>query len=480
MDFFSDKPMVQEMALLDIDEQQRLISKMSLANFLRHDCVRAFFDEAKRGISMPAMRFVYNFYLFAKVGDFIGNTDVYDFYITKVFKGRRLTLLADVYDACLNMHPHDRHHVCALIEQVTRGQNINPLWDALRDGIISSSKFHWAIKQQNSSKKIFNPWPIVNNHFVAGPLAFGLRCEEVVKKILATLLHPGEAHCEDYGFMQSPLNGVFGVSLDFGINVRSDPKDGLEFHPDCKIYEIKCRFKYTFSKMECDPIYAAYVKLYQKPSMQTLKGFLYSIAKPAIEFVGEDKLPSESDYLVAYDKEWEVCPRKKRRLTAVHHLVKKCMIHNSTAPSDVYILSDPQETGGQINIKAHLRANLFVNVRHSYYYQVLLQSLVVQEYISLSKGTKNLGTQKNFIATGFFRKRQFEDPSNCTIGEFTPLDPHVEIPTLLIVTPVYFPSVAKHQLVKQATEFWSASAREAFPELPWDLSSLCANAPPTP
>ncbi|QDQ69245.1 deoxyribonuclease [Colobine gammaherpesvirus 1] len=480
VDFFSEECLVDALKGLSIEEQQSAIASLSFSRFLRHPVVQDWCVRTTIRPGMPALRLTYNYFLFMKVGEFLGQDEVCEFFVHHVFGGRRHTDLGVVYDACVAMDPHARHAICALVEKATRHQSSNPLWDALRDGIISSSKFHWAVKQQNASRKIFNPCPIANNHFVAGPLAFGLRCEDVVKKLLTVLIHPGEPSCMHYGFMQSPHNGIFGVSLDFAVNVRTDADDCLQFDPDCRVYEIKCRFKYTFSKNEFDPIYQAYQQLYGKPNKQTLKSFFYSIQKPAVEYVGNGKLPSESDYLVAYDREWEVCHRKKRKLTSVYQFVKECMLHNSTAESDVYVLTDPQNSQGKISIKAHFKANLFVNVRHSYFYQVLLQGSIVQEYISLDRGTKTLGTQKNYLATGFFRKRSFQDPVDCTIGEFTRLDPHVEIPTLLILTPVYFPRGTRHHLLHQAAEFWTKSAGGAFPLIPWDFSYLSANVPPSP
>lgn len=478
-DLFSEDYLVDTLDGLTVDDQQAVLASLSFSKFLKHAKVRDWCAQAKIQPSMPALRMAYNYFLFSKVGEFIGSEDVCNFFVDRVFGGVRLLDVASVYAACSQMNAHQRHNICCLVERATSSQSLNPVWDALRDGIISSSKFHWAVKQQNTSKKIFSPWPITNNHFVAGPLAFGLRCEEVVKTLLATLLHPDETNCLDYGFMQSPQNGIFGVSLDFAANVKTDTEGCLQFDPNCKVYEIKCRFKYTFAKMECDPIYAAYQRLYEAPGKLALKDFFYSISKPAVEYVGLGKLPSESDYLVAYDQEWEACPRKKRKLTPLHNLIRECILHNSTTESDVYVLTDPQDTRGQISIKARFKANLFVNVRHSYFYQVLLQSSIVEEYIGLDSGIPRLGSPKYYIATGFFRKRGYQDPVNCTIGGDA-LDPHVEIPTLLIVTPVYFPRGAKHRLLHQAANFWSRSAKDTFPYIKWDFSYLSANVPHSP
>nr|CAC84332.1 alkaline exonuclease [Saimiriine gammaherpesvirus 2] len=483
MDLFSEESPINEIGNMDMSDQQTQLCSSSFSHFLKHPKVQHFISTYSELVKMPTIRYVYFYYLFKKIGGFIGNEKIGTYFSKNVcnnIAAKGVPKLADVYKACEKMNLRQQSEICLLIEEVTRGQYLNSLWDALRDGTISSSKFYWATKKQNSTKKIFEPWPIKNDYYVAGPLAFGLRCEEVIKTVLNELIcTPKQASCFDCGFMQSPLDGIFGVSLDYCTNVETNKDNLLVFHPDTEVYEIKSRFKYLFDKSECDTLYKKYKELYSNPCVKTLIKFIFSVSRPAIEFVPSGRLPSESDYLLAYDEEWNLRPTKKRKLNASHEMIKKCIEYNSYAGSQIYILSDPAENNGQITVKTKFKAGIFMNPRHTYFYQVALQHRVVQSYIGLSESPRSLGTQKNFIVSSFFRKRHFSDPPVCYIGK-KQLEKTVEIPVFIIITPVYIPRSALLETISQAVNFWEESAKEAFTEYPWAPCALFANGDLTP
>lgn len=477
VDFFSDIPLVTEISNLDINCQKDVLVYMTFSQFLKAPKVQEFMATANPVPRMPTMRYVYFYYLFRKIGDFIG-----DDRLCKVFSAAVPTnineSIEEIYKACDSLLPRTLASICLIIESITRGQYTNVLWDTLRDGTISSSKFLRAIKRLPNAGKLFNPWPIKNNYYVAGPLAFGLRCEDAVKTLICELLCRNKPHHKDCGFMQSPIDGIFGVSLDLCTNVTVK-NDLIVFHPDTEVYEIKCRFKYLFSKEDCDPTYVAYRSLYSCPDKFSFISFINSISRPAVEFVPESRLPTESDYLITSDDDWNVRPKRKRKITALHQHIQECLRVNARLQSVVYLLTDPSQTDGEIYIKDNFDTALVINPCHAYFYQILLQYKVVRNYIQLGDSEKDLGTQKHYIVSAFFRKRHFTDPKSCTIGGKR-LDNDVEIPVLLVVTPVCIPSTVLLNNIKKAGSFWTECATKEFSNPPWASSCLFASGDITP
>ncbi|BBB06486.1 deoxyribonuclease [Rhinolophus gammaherpesvirus 1] len=480
MDFFSQTPLCEELEGLSMEDSKSKLEQFTFSNFLKSHAVREFITKNCKIPRLPTMRYVYIYYLFKRIGDYIGDDTVCSLYTELTRVGTEDVLnIKEIYDVCDKLSPYVQCSICLAIEAITRGQSMNVLWDILRDGIISSSKFYHAVNSQNLSKKLFQPWPIVNNYYVASPLAFGLRCEETVKNILKEFVCKGKNVLCDMGFMQSPKDGIFGVSLDMGAHVTIDQDNILKFKPSAEIYEIKCRFKYKFSKTECDPIYMMYRDLYNNPGKKSLMKFIHCINKPTVEYLPTGKLPSKNDYLLTIDRDWDLNPKRKRNLTGLHKSLYDCLELNKYTSSKVFVFTDPADTDGKIDIKATFDVNLFINPEHSYFYQILLQYKVVLNYIQ-HHSDSGLGHLKNFIVSGFFRNRNYSDPVNCSIGESVSLDSSVEIPVLLIVTPVYIPHPVVEKSLQKAAHFWSVSAEEEFVYSPWVPSSLFADGDLTP
>lgn len=477
VDFFSSIDLIDNLEE-DIESQLKQLSVYTFSNFLSNDDVQKFMRTMGTIPSMPTMRYVYTYYLFKKVGPLMGNTEIVDYFHEKVINVSDATI-AQVYDGCHAVSLLERAKICGLIERCTRGQSLNILWNTLRDGMISSSKFHWAVKQQSNTKKIFGIWPIVNDYYFAGPLAFGLRCEGTVKNILKHLILDQYIIFDDCGFLQSPYDGIFGISLDLCANVSQDNSGILQFSPDTCIYEIKCRFKYLFSKSGCDDLAIKYDELYKNPCRETMINFILAIKKPAIEYVAPGRLPSEADYLLAEHKDWAIHPKKKRKLTPLHKDISLCLRANCVVDSTVYILTDPLDCGGQITIKAKFELDVFTNPCHSYFYQLLLQYKVVKDYIHLGPFYSKLGTLKTYIVTAFFRKRHHTDPTDCYVGS-EKLENSLEIPVILIITPVVIPAETILNSVEKAATFWAKASEETFEAAPWVSSAVYANGVITP
>ncbi|AAO12378.1 alkaline exonuclease [Porcine lymphotropic herpesvirus 2] len=485
MDILDNKTFLDEVSNLEIGEQLKKISEYTFSNFLRSAPVQEAIASKTIVPEMPAMRFVYLYYLFRKIQSFIGDEQILRVYDTEFKKNNiEIPTLKDVVSMCNKMDITTKTDICLMIENMTRGQSENILWEILRDGVISSSKLLKVIKQQAADNKIFDPLPIQKNHYVASPIAFGVRNENTVKLLLTQLIAKESwSNTTNFGFMLSPIDGIFGVSLDMCLKASVDVHNKVVFSSLTEIYEIKCRYKYLFSKSEFDPIYTKYDALYNSPCKATLVDFISSIPKPAVEHVPRGRVPTQNDYLLSFDKIWNFNPRqKKRKMTNIHKLTEQCMKYNCYTESKVIILTDPALTSGNICIKDTFFVDLYINPRHAYYYQILLQYKIVTNYIQFSQNSgSKLGKPETYIVTAFFRKRDSSDFKRTYIKtESNVLDPSLEIPVLLIITPVFIPHDPLIATLQKAIGFWQKSVQEEFPFSPWACSSLCALGDITP
>ncbi|ARW78100.1 deoxyribonuclease [Common bottlenose dolphin gammaherpesvirus 1 strain Sarasota] len=489
INLFDAQPLCHLVGHLTVEEQLEAIRLCTFSKFLKSREMVQFMSTMPSMPEMPAVRFVYMYYLFNKIGEFIGDVRLCGF-LNKIIKenpsdeaapvsSERGPQLGRVYAACRGLRPAQKATLGLILESMTRGQHENVVWDLIRDGTVSSSKFFKTLKKQIKPKNIFEPWHIENNHYVASAVAFGLRCENVVKNTICQLIHPRKVSVPQLGFMLSPMDGLFGVSPDLCLNASLRDDGTVNFRPDCEIFEIKCRFKYLFSKSEFDPLYPLYQKLFNDPCKQTLINFIGGISKPAVEFVPEGRIPSENDYLLTFDNDWNLKPQRKRKMCALHQAIQHAIKYNSAAESSVYLFTDPHDTNGRVDIKAHFKASLFINPKHSYFYQILLQYKIITNYIQNNPSPQHLGKPKAFIASAFFRKRHSSDPCTCYIGS-EELDASQEIPVALLITPVFLPPTLILDSINKAAEFWKFCAQEEFSPAPWASSTLFASGDITP
>nr|QRE02518.1 deoxyribonuclease [Otarine gammaherpesvirus 4] len=602
------QPLLAELDGLDVHEQLDVIRSFTFSGFLRTPDVERFMATCYEVPQMPALRFVYLYFLCKRIEDYIGDAR-YSLCFEELMQQRRKrhrhsvaplsvsccgnpsntcddgiavkklgvdlplscsdknlysneglveneytdattvsngmdnetcalyimpnsdgnacntrTRIADVYRACRELSMDEKTHLCLIVEAMTRGQRDNVLWNVLRDGTISSSKFPRVLKRLNTAKNIFNPWPITNDYYVASPVAFGLRSEFTAKLVLSELVYPHKSPVPELGFMLSPADGIFGVSLDMCFNATISNNGTVQFPANCEVYEIKSRFKYLFAKSEFDPLHVPYQALYENPGSDTLATFIRAVPRPAVEVVHDGCIPTETEYLITTDTAWGHRTVRKRRLNAKHRETAIAIRLNARTQSVVYILDDPVHTGGKIGIKAKFPINVFANPRHAYFYQILLQYKIVKNYIQHAAsaatvasttashtgtstltvtggdvGAQNgslselngpgcfpveptlsaLGSLRAFVVSAFFRKRHSSDPIKCTIGS-RQLSTELEIPVAIIVTPVIVPHAVVVDSVCKAADFWKSCAQEEFVYAPWAGSHLFAAGDITP
>lgn len=461
----------------DIIDPIYYLKDYTFCRFLKDENTVDFMFSLNRIPRMPTMRYVYIYYLCQKVEKITGD-DRFSKFVLELggFKDNKPTM-EQIYDTLDNLSLENKTKLCLFLECMTRGQSENLLWGILRNGIISSSKLYNTIKK-GSCPMMFDTSEVEQEPYTAGPVAFGLRCEDIIKDVLRILINTGHTkQNKHFGFMMSPNDGIYGMSLDFCTNTKVDNEDDIiHFTTNSCIYEIKSRYKYLFSKTEFDSVFSAYKLMYRNPNKQTFIGFINSIKKPAVEYVPDGRLPSENDYLLTTDKEWNIKPCRKRKITPSHREVEVCIKFNHWAESVLYILSDPSETGGHIGIKERLVLDIFINPRHSYFFQILLQYKIVNDYVHWGKFAKpgNHPPRAN-IVSGFFRRRHSTDPQSCTIGPDVPLDNANEIPVAILVTPVYVPDQFVHSVLLKCSSIWQRTAKDTFSNSPWVSSSLFAS-----
>lgn len=456
-DFFSDTSLDEEVADCELEEHMAALTSYTFSNFIKSQEVQQFLKQVKKGEAMPHLRYAYIFFLFKKINVFIGDSSPLCCF-GDVLCGKTAPSIGEVYAFCYAMSNRDRWKLCLTLENLTRGQDNNALWSLLRDGVISSSKFWRAVKDPGGSgNHLFNPLPIANNYYVAGPLAFGLRCESVVKDVVTDLIFPTKPSIKNFGFMQSPVDAMFGVSLDLCLNTADPP---FLFTPRSEVFEIKCRYKYLFSKAAHDSLYPLYQALYSEPTKRRFIDFIFGITHPAVEYVPPGRIPTDNDYLITADPEWNLSRKRKRKLNDAHALIEQCIRHNSAAQSAVYLLTDPSHHQGVISIKSRLTVDVFINPKHPYFCQVLLQNKVVSEYVEfVAEGAEQ--DVKSFIATGFFRQRDSCDPKVCTIGgQALPGD--TEIPVAVLLTPLHIPRGVSEESLRRAAAYWNTCFQETF------------------
>ncbi|AZB49209.1 BGLF5 [Phascolarctid gammaherpesvirus 1] len=458
----------------DIDRQLMFISNLTFTNFLKTEAVEHYVMQYGR-VEMPFIRYAYLYYLMKKLGPFQGNTEYTTFFETICKRGNRS--FTEVYTSCRLIGPYAMTKLCLILESMTREQSYDYLWAMLRHGTISSTKLHQTLKP-GKHFKIFEPRPLNTDFYTGGALAFGLRSEPIVKQLINSFVLKGTGG-QQVGFLMSPLDGIFGVSLDMCSHVNSG-EDGLVFQGNSVIYEIKSRYKYLFRKMEYDCTYKAYRELYDNPTKRNFIHFITSIPKAAVEFVEQGRVPTENDYLLTHDPDWDVCHKKRRRLLK-DSVVSRDLYYNQHITSRVIILSDPSLEDGSIYIKSELQMPLYVNPRHSYFFQLMLQYKVVKNLIQTTSTRQFLNSTYpgTNIVTAFFRKRESSDPTTCYINN-TAITPS-EIPVILLITPVAFPHDSVLTRLKTAVKSWSSEAEDIVPATaPWAPDALVARGDMTP
>lgn len=455
--FFSGVPLDEEVSDYEFEDHMAALASYTFSNFIKSPEVQDFLKQVKNGDSMPHLRYAYIFFLFKKINMFIGDSSPLSCFAVSLCE-KSAPSVGEVYDFCRAMSDRTRWKLCLALESLTRGQDNNALWSLLRDGVISSSKFWRAVKDiGGSSNHLFDPLPIVNNYYVAGPLAFGLRCESVVKDVITGLIFPQKSSIKNFGFMQSPMDAMFGVSLDLCLNTGAED---LLFTPRSELFEIKCRYKYLFSKASHDRLFPLYEALYMEPTKRHFINFIFGISHPAVEYVPADRVPTDNDYLITADPDWNLSKKRKRKLNNTHALIEQCIRQNSTSESVVYLLTDPAKHHGVIGIKSSLTLNLFINPKHPYFSQVLLQNKIVGEYVEFVDGGADQDV-RSFVATGFFRQRDSCDPKVCTIADQT-LPTDTEIPVAILVTPLHIPRGVSEESLRRATTYWNNCFQETF------------------
>ncbi|AJA36282.1 alkaline exonuclease [Human betaherpesvirus 6A] len=318
-----------------------------------------------------------------------------------------------------------------IVERETRGQSENPLWHALRKYTVTATKLYDIYTTRSFLE-------YKGQQFFGEAVIYGAKHERVIRHLVATFYVKREVK-ETLGLLLDPSSGVFGASLDacFGISFNED--GFLMVKEKALIFEIKFKYKYLRDKED-----HFVSELLKNPTEKSFSDFILSHPVPVIEFRERGKIPSSREYLMTYDFQYR--PQRKLRtcptpaILAPH--IKQLLCLNETQKSTVIVFdckSDLCEQKLSVFQKAVFTVNVFVNPKHRYFFQSLLQQYVMtQFYINDHNNPEYIESTEVpsvHIVTAFFRRRTEEERSlHLVIDETEYIEE--EIPLALIVTPV--------------------------------------------
>ncbi|QQL09904.1 Ba134 [Baboon cytomegalovirus] len=396
----------------------------------------------------------------------------------------------------LDLAPNYRQlELYQLLEKESRGQSRNVVWHVLRLDSVSATKIYEAFISGFPPSPVHQP-----SRAGASPgIQFGLQHEGVVKTMVEFhVTHGREPVRDGLGLLIDPTSGLIGASIDLCFGVRKsssgDARSSLRISPCASVYEIKCRYKYLRSKT--DPFVQSVL---QRADAAAVAKLLLSHPVPGVEFRHDAEVPSAREFLLSHDPLFKATLKRGRPIKppdALRDYIHDLLYLNKTERSEVIVFDaknvddtinaslsptgpvaeDAVETGsdsqsslhdentpdllGKLTIYEVSRFSLpaFVNPRHQYYFQLLIQQYVLsQYYIKNHPDPERIDFRdlpSAHLVSAIFRERDESE-----VGRPLHLGGRVfhcdHIPLLLIVTPVVFdPNFTKH-VVCTVVDRWS-------------------------
>ncbi|AEV80634.1 deoxyribonuclease [Cercopithecine betaherpesvirus 5] len=396
----------------------------------------------------------------------------------------------------LDLTPNYRQlELYQLLEKESRGQSRNVVWHVLRLDSVSATKVYDAF--------IFgcppNSVPQPSRAGASPGIQFGLQHEGVVKTLVEFhVMHGREPVRDGLGLLIDPTSGLIGASIDlcFGVCKSSsgDARSSLRISPCASVYEIKCRYKYLRKKT--DPFVQ---NVLQHADAKAVAKLLLSHPIPGVEFRHDAEVPSAREFLVSHDTLFKATLKRGRPIKppdALREYIHDLLYLNKTERSEVIVFdaknlddtinaslsptgpvaNDAAETDsgspsslhdedtpdllGQLNLYEVARFSLpaFVNPRHPYYFQLLIQQYVLsQYYIKKHPDPERIDFQdlpSAHLVSAIFRERDESE-----VGRPLHLGGRVfhcdHIPLLIIVTPVVFDPKFTRHVVSTVVDRWS-------------------------
>lgn len=347
------------------------------------------------------------------------------------------------------------------IERDTRGQANNPLWHMLRQNSITASK----IFSMYVNKKI-NTYDSMLR-YCSDAVNSGLKHEQVIKDILNYYVtKKNETISGNIGFLVDPASCILGASLDYCTGLSVNENNLIVVSKEVAIYEIKYRHKYV--KEKSDPVLA---ELVRECTEQSFANFILSHAIPAIEYRTAGSIPSSQEFLLTYNDLYR--PKKRLRTCLVPELLKediKMQLYlNEEQKSTVIIFGHKEEEyirRGEICKKlyiyerARFTVDVFINPKHPYYFQILLQHYVMTKFYMYDNSdyARFNNSPTLHIVSAIFRRKN-PDEIYYVINNTEYCDE--EVPVCVIVTPVVVDYTFTSKIITELYTLWQRDIKES-------------------
>lgn len=407
----------------------------------------------------------------------------------------------DIAYALFTMSPKRYMRIMRAIEMDSMGQSRNPVWHAMRIDVVSATRFFDVLSTGTlSTASRGNSAGYLNCEAVR----FGARCEPVIRDLLEEFVTgPLDYSVREVGLLLDPASGVLGASLDFCTGLTRDDDGLLVVNPKAAIYEIKCRFKYLRDRAD-DAVSA----LLENPNRETFAAFLLSHPIPAIEYKEVGEMPSGREALMSHDLLFKMCHKRRRSCRSpsfIRHWLKGLIEVNSKVESTVYVFDVHKEEVGFVSLdgslpeasmkflnlvsKASFTFSAFMNPRHPYFCQMLLQQYILsQYYINTHDDPERISPDdlpRAHLVSAILRRR---DESELGLalrisGDVSDCD---DIPLCVIVTPVRFDPLFTRDAINSVINTWKRDTDRKTGLQLWVQSAVreyvasSTRAPPTP
>ncbi|ANC96545.1 deoxyribonuclease [macacine betaherpesvirus 9] len=391
-------------------------------------------------------------------------------------------LYCNVYHRLQNISPRIIKTMFKILERETRGQYKNPLWHAMRKNCITASKIY----DIYISKSFVD---MQENVYRGEAALYGIKHETIIQHLVSVFFTKIQFPTETLGLLLDPSSGVFGASIDlyYGIDFTED--NLIEVNNKISIFELKFRFKYLRDKND-----VFVIELLKNPSEKTLSNFILSHQVPAIEFRENGKIPSAREYLISHNSLYD-SGKKRRSCSVPRDLaddITRLIILNEKNLSTVLVfdvIKDSILNTLSVFQKAKFTIDAFINPRHRYYFQSILQQYVMTQFYIQDHNNPEYIQQKNvpliYIVSAIFRQRDEAEKSYRLLIENTEYIDE-EIPLLLLITPISVDAKFTSRVISDICSIWEKNiTRQTNLEI-WAQSAVrqymmaCLAKPKTP
>lgn len=413
--------------------------------------------------------------------------------------------LLDAYGIIRKLSTRNLILLYKTLEKISRGQSNNPIWHLLRIDTISATKFFNSL---TTGSNVMSLSDYKSRCFSEG-VRFGVEHENVIKSLVEFyVMHGRESVRGGLGLLIDPTSGLLGASIDacFGIDYTS--KNMIKINSGSTIVEIKCRYKYLKDVND-----AHVKKILEEGTEDSVIKFLMNHTTPAVVYQ-EHGIPRGGEFLLSEDVRFKNNKRKREGRVPVilKPYMDELILLNKGVISDVIVFDTKlientiNETADTTSLKHdrdtelidkrskidvtesirgeeyglsdectpdlidnisvyekfRLKLPIYINPRHQYYFQALIQHYVLSQYYISDHcdperiNTNDLPSAK--IVSAVLRHRSPEEiGKKLTVGG-KGFDCE-KVPLFIIVTPIFFHAKFTQDAVTTVINNWQRETR---------------------